>query len=830
MPPVGVLPRTDDIGPLQQQAEQHGFEWLEGPREQHPDYKAGTAFRRINGFKMHRYNGSGDGALNCNQDKATEVYRPGAFVSVNTVSKEGLPGDVGGQSVALILDVLEDDIILEGRDHGCCRVALHYFWKWGQIHAAADLHPAIRPQHRAQIFLQKPITRNQLSADRNWHNALKKEDGTYEEVVSAVNINHVVTVLTRAEVEEQYEGLDTYEGNFQMQDQESGSRDNGFWYQCYFDHTSYTFDTVPGAVAQQPGQLLEKSRLTMADLFCGAGTVSVAARAAGWSVMYGVDSHGACCSSYFENMQGGPGGLPFNPIHVPQQPQVVPAKVEDLARQVAAGTADLPHVEYIHGSPPCQELSRRKKDQLKCFTGAELTAFVSIVKHYRPAFVTLEEVSGFIWHMFSEEALRGPLAGFPNPPAAEADNTAATEADDFTADDDADEDDDTLPEDDQSVWGNDDGKVSFNACLLVVPQLLDAGYQVRLCMVNSASYGAPQNRLRVLLLAARHGFTLPCPPVPRYKAPKPRRELVTSSDCNFLPRDGKLAVPWWDVLSLSPDSAGPASTPGSNSHEGGGTVGQQAQHQLVGPAEAPGAPSTVLIDSAALLPFVTVQEAIGDLPPIMKPHSPCRGGQQAEDTGQQQQQQQQQDRAPNEPSNPPCATSLAERLSQIHQDSKLYLQQLWLKGSKDMAWSTPYLVMGKNDDSRSCVHFCEERLLTTLERRRLMSLPDFLVVRGRHKEVEQQVGNAVPYLLAAELAASILEAATGTLAPRPPELPGPSEDGFGINSLEDMLAYEHWQQELGRAVVKESHKALALRLHAYRASNISGAAPGVDQT
>jgi hypothetical protein len=43
-----------------------------------------------------------------------------------------------------------------------------------------------------------------------------------------------VTVLTRAEVEQQFAGLDTFEGNFSMQDTPSGSRDNGFWYQCYY--------------------------------------------------------------------------------------------------------------------------------------------------------------------------------------------------------------------------------------------------------------------------------------------------------------------------------------------------------------------------------------------------------------------------------------------------------------------------------------------------------------------------------------------------------------------------------------------------------------------
>jgi hypothetical protein len=96
-----------------------------------------------------------------------------------------------------------------------------------------------------------------------------------------------------------------------------------------------------------------------------------------------------------------------------------------------------------------------------------------------------------------------------------------------------------------------------------------------------------------------------------------------------------------------------------------------------------------------------------------------------------------------------------------------------------------------------------------------------------------QVGNAVPYLLAAELAATILEAATGEPAARPPELPGPCDEGFGIHSLEAARAYEQWQQEQQSrsAVVKKSREALE-RLLAYgrlRASIHPGTSDDVDQ-
>jgi hypothetical protein len=49
----------------------------------------------------------------------------------------------------------------------------------------------------------------------------------------------------------------------------------------------------------------------------------------------------------------------------------------------------------------------------------------------------------------------------------------------------------------------------------------------------------------------------------------------------------------------------------------------------------------------------------------------------------------------------------------------------------------------------------------------------------------------VPYLLCAEVAASVFEAATGVSGRRPPHLIGPSLDGFGLSAAE-LVRYRAW--------------------------------------
>lgn len=101
----------------------------------------------------------------------------------------------------------------------------------------------------------------------------------------------------------------------------------------------------------------------MSDMFCGAGTVAVAARSCGWAVQYGVDADRDAFASFRANTKdpaaagGGGGGFnpePFGscrPLHM---------TVQQLLQQLRSGELSLPHAGYMHLSPPCQNLSAMK--------------------------------------------------------------------------------------------------------------------------------------------------------------------------------------------------------------------------------------------------------------------------------------------------------------------------------------------------------------------------------------------------------------------------------------------------------------------------------------
>lgn len=80
---------------------------------------------------------------------------------------------------------------------------------------------------------------------------------------------------------------------------------------------------------------------------------------------------------------------------------------------------------------------------------------------------------------------------------------------------------------------------------------------------------------------------------------------------------------------------------------------------------------------------------------------------------------------------------------------------------------------------------------------RFQSVPDWMIYCGRDERSKHlQVGNAIPYLLAAEVAASVLKAATGQDGSRPPALVGPSLAGWGLSAA-DLTRYQEWVQETG---------------------------------
>ncbi|WIA35000.1 hypothetical protein OEZ86_003496 [Tetradesmus obliquus] len=582
-----------------------------------------------------------------------ETYQPGSFVSVNLPSKTSEDGtgrgDIYAPSIARIEAVFEDR-------RGCCHVALRYFWRWGQIHKDGDLHHALRPSHRAQLFLQKEVTLRPAGtegrAGPGSYNTLRFADGCFKELLPAIQLNGLVTVLPKAVVLQQWGGaggdeaaaLARYEANWGSQgagvDPISGARSNGFWFQYTFDPTCYSFETaypedlpaikLPGKKQKQHGRvhtgssqdaaaaggdkfkrLPKELGLTMGDAFCGMGTVSIAANEVGWQVEFGIDSNRDALASFRANTSHS-AAAPFNAVTGRPPADLPPLRVEQAVAQARSGRLALPAVDWLHLSPPCQNVSQKKSLEQRVFSGAELTSALELVGMLQPSFVTLEEVLGFLAQKFLPQNLKGVLAGFPNEPSAPEHSSSS--AADAAADDS--EDEDTDGEEDEDGGGSEDDQegegladvagedgteedaaaagdsssrpgagaaVLLNPVLMVVAGLLDQGYQVRLCLLNAAHYGVPQNRWRVVLLAAKHGCQLPEPPPPRYTLPegassKPR---VPAADTGFLVKagatGGKAYSDWREVLAVTPE------------------------------------------DPGGLPPAITLQEACGDLPPLNPP-------------------------------------------------------------------------------------------------------------------------------------------------------------------------------------------------------------------
>ncbi|KAJ7024401.1 S-adenosyl-L-methionine-dependent methyltransferase [Mycena alexandri] len=61
-----------------------------------------------------------------------------------------------------------------------------------------------------------------------------------------------------------------------------------------------------------------------------------------------------------------------------------------------------------------------------------------------------------------------------------------------------------------------EGGVEMGGLKLLIRALLDMRYQIRFSLLQAGNYGAPQNRVRFFLIAARHGLPLPAMPQPTH--------------------------------------------------------------------------------------------------------------------------------------------------------------------------------------------------------------------------------------------------------------------------------------------------------------------------
>ncbi|KIZ07285.1 hypothetical protein MNEG_0661 [Monoraphidium neglectum] len=290
--------------------------------------------------------------------------------------------------------------------------------------------------------------------------------------------------------------------NSEQQQPASGTRARGsnFFYRYELDSACLTFT----AAGQDGGSCkrVEKDSLTMGDLYAGMGTMSLAARHCGFSVLFGVEDDAAARTSYHLNTSP----ASFNPLPAaaggePVVCKTYPTTVEGFNQLLGEGHAQLQGhlggcVTVLHATPPSLKLSSAGTRARGIRQGFGAT--METIKLIKPPFVTVEEVPEF----YSATGGKGA-----------------------------------------DVAGE-------HACLHMFAQLLDAGYQLRPTLLNTLYYGLPQSRWCAMLFAARDGFELPAAPKPRYRTPEavPMKSL----------KPGRLRVPggWAHALLPSKHSPG----------------------------------------------------------------------------------------------------------------------------------------------------------------------------------------------------------------------------------------------------------------------------------
>ena len=115
-------------------------------------------------------------------------------------------------------------------------------------------------------------------------------------------------------------------------------------------------------------------------------------------------------------------------------------------------------ISLIHGSTPCQgfSLANRNGGANDAANNAETRQFIDVVKHFQPPFVTFENVEGIV------------------------------------------------------------KKKNKNYVQKMIARFLNMEYQIRLSFLTASDYGDPQDRNRVIILAAKAGLELPHLPQPTH--------------------------------------------------------------------------------------------------------------------------------------------------------------------------------------------------------------------------------------------------------------------------------------------------------------------------
>lgn len=116
----------------------------------------------------------------------------------------------------------------------------------------------------------------------------------------------------------------------------------------------------------------KRTNLTVLDLFCGAGGLSLGFAQAGFNIVRAVDNDKAALKTYSENLG---------------------QHVVDLD---LSGDADLPPASVIIGGPPCQGFSSAGLRKANDRRNSLVSCFAQIVAKLRPTAFVFENVEGFL--------------------------------------------------------------------------------------------------------------------------------------------------------------------------------------------------------------------------------------------------------------------------------------------------------------------------------------------------------------------------------------------------------------------------------------------------
>ncbi|GAB4820893.1 hypothetical protein N2152v2_007939 [Parachlorella kessleri] len=530
------------------------------------------------------------------------------------------------------------------------------------------------------------------------------------------------------------------------------------------------------AVPAEPAGPRQAEQPTMMDFFAGLGTVGYAGQLSGFKVVMGVEKDPDAASAFCANLPG---------VRNPEMSQ------GELLERVKRGDPSVPApgtVDYAHFSPPCQSLSSRNKWRCYPRFARELVPLLQemleVIRVMQFKYITIEEVPQFqITRLPLEE--RGSMGGKRGRPRREEGEEGLESGYEAEAGPEV----EAEEEEEEGVEGEEEaveaaaasagGSVLVRPWLHVVPALLSMGYQVEQCFGQSAHYGVPQDRIRLMVMAARCGLPLPRPPPPRYHWPFDHIRLLPHDPCLMaLPAVGGAG---WKAISISSEGMD-------------------------------------------LPPAVTVWEAIGDLPPLLERSEKAAGSWPGSEPDEEEgaagpstslQEQGRLQKLGREccpyPHPPPHPPSRYAEYMRRGADSNLWHHRL-AAGQRGAAPVDPdrlfptictqYHLGIQNGRRAPNQHPLEPRWFSIAERKRAQSMPDSIKLLGTIAEQGRQVGNAVPFLFAKALTDAIYETAAG----RPALNPVPNLKGYCNASQPGLDAEEQQQQEQGQLVLSHAHQ------------------------